>query len=82
MEIYFLILENHVAAVQFSFDVDYNSVIRDSETKKEFLKVVEEELATTMKVDTSMILNITISPGSIIVNFILLAPEQSKFYQF
>ncbi len=58
--------------------MEYNIVIRDSETKKQFIKDVEKKLATTMQVDTSMILNVTVSPGSIVVNFVLLAPEQSK----
>ncbi|CAB4007553.1 uncharacterized protein LOC110241572 [Paramuricea clavata] len=69
--------ENHVATAELSFDLDYNTVITDSETKIQFINVVEQKLADTMEVDPSMILNVTISPGSIVVNFILLAPEQN-----
>ena len=68
-----------VATVQFSFDVDYHAVIRDAESKKMFLKSVEDELAEEMQVDKSLILNITVAPGSIVVSFILLAEKQSKF---
>ena len=53
-------------------------MITDSETKIQFMKVVEVKLAEIMNVDISMILNVTVSAGSIVVNFTLLAPEQSK----
>ena len=44
-----------------------------------FLKSVEDELAEEMQVDKSLIVNITVAPGSIVVSFILLAEKQSKF---
>lgn len=59
--------------------MDYHSVIRDAATKKEFLRTVEDKLAEEMQVHKSIILNVTVSPGSIVVSFILLAEEQSKF---
>lgn len=71
-------LERHVATVQFSFDADYHVVVRDDATKQSLMNVIEDKLADTMKVDRSMILNVTIAPGSIVVNFVLLAPEDSK----
>ena len=58
--------------------MDYHSVIRDAATKKEFLRTVEDELAEEMQVPKSLIVNVTVSPGSIVVSFILLAEEQSK----
>ncbi|XP_028391967.1 uncharacterized protein LOC114516639 [Dendronephthya gigantea] len=69
--------ERRVAKVEFKFDADYKVVVRDDETKQKLLNVIEDELADTMTVDRSMILNVTITPGSILVKFILLAPEKN-----
>lgn len=67
-----------MASVTFSFDVNYDSIVPNTSTKEQLEKIIEEKLATVMQVDISMILNVTISKGSILVNFVILAPAESK----
>ena len=65
--------------MSFYFDVDYNSIVKDSSTKEQLENVIEKKVAEVMKVHVSMILNVTVSKGSIRVNFIILSPDDSKW---
>ena len=69
---------SHIAMASFSFDVDYHTIVTDETVKQELENIIESKIATIMKVDESMILTLAISNGSIVVNFVLLAPVQSK----
>ena len=66
------------AEVSFYFDVVYDDIVKDSSTKEQLEDVIEKKVAEVMKVHVSMILNVTVSKGSIRVNFIILSPDDSK----
>jgi len=61
-----------VRRVRFAFTADYDTLLSTPAKKEQFKKDVTSTLATTLGVNESRIINMTLTKGSIIVQFALL----------
>ena len=73
-----LAVTHTTAAVAFSFDVNYSSVISNSTVESQFKETVTTQLSVMLGVDRDRIANLSIREGSILVSFVLLSGGASE----